>query len=790
MAKPWGAAVRRVCRLVLVAPASVLAVAVFGVAPASAQLPPSSDPLPGSSVQGADGDQDDGNGFRDWEFLQAADRVRHSPDPNALDSAFKGGNAGKENAPGDWDLRTEADGVRPPKANIRDAWSAVGQPGADTFLYLAFTRESDESTLGRGGGTTFVTFELNRDDRLWNNGQADVPCRRTGDIQVAYEVQGNDMTVVLRRWTTTATDDATGCATEGHLDNFSDFTPNEDVQGAVNATSIASHLPGAYEGTVPAQRFGEAALNLTEVLQEGFHDRCIAFGSVWMYSRSSNQPNSNMQDYIAPHGLSVRTCAASGTKFFDSNANGVRDDGERGIPRFVIWADYDHDGVRDDNEPFSVSDRQGHYVIYDIRHPYTLREELLTRRSRLGPVAGDWVCSAPATQVENGRFHCASGEIDPNLTPNATGHDFGNWFPARLTLKKVVGPPDDPGQFDLRVDSDPKLEGARNGDEATLRLPPGTYDIDEVATPNTGTVLANYESDVRCRRFPSRPGGKRSGTAYPDLALTAGMTAKCTFFNIRPGSPAIEIVKTGPLTATAGDTLHYTLDVTNIGDIPFPADAVHVTDETCDDPPELVSKNGDSSPGTLDPDETWTYRCSHKTSAGGDDCLPTRVNNTGVVMASPVSDDDSISTIILCPDKPNPPIPVPPGPGPGPRPGPAPQPGPVVPPGPRPLDAGDAGVAGVLFKRATQGCIGTRVPRVAFRGTRIRRIRVFVNGREDRRLTVRTLQRLVFRPRVRLGPGSYRVRVRVVFQRGSGTPPLTLRGRIAICGQVGPRFTG
>ncbi len=178
MSTPWNASVWRVGRLLVVVAAGALAVAALGVVPASAQLPPSNDPLPGSSVQGADGNQDDGNGYRDWEFLHAAGRVQHSPDPNDLDSAFKGGNAGKENAPGDWDLRAEAGGVNPPKANIRDAWSAVGQPGADTFLYLAFTREGDESLLGRKGGTTFVTFELNRDDRLWNNGHADIPCRR------------------------------------------------------------------------------------------------------------------------------------------------------------------------------------------------------------------------------------------------------------------------------------------------------------------------------------------------------------------------------------------------------------------------------------------------------------------------------------------------------------------------------------------------------------------------------------------------------------------------------------
>ena len=356
----------------------------------------------------------------------------------------------------------------------------------------------------------------------------------------------------------------------------------------------------------------------------------------------------------------------------------------------------------------------------------------------------------------------------------------------------MLSPPDDPGLFDLRVGSEVVLPAAGDGDGITVSRPPGTYTVSELAAPGTGTNLADYESKVRCRRFPYGSGRQRSGTVFENLKLTAGMTATCTFFNLRPGSPAIEIVKTGPLTAKAGETLHYTLDVTNIGEVPFPEDAVDVTDETCDAPPELISKNGDPSPSTLGPDETWTYKCSHKTSGGADDCLPRRIDNTGVVTAPPVSDDDSISTIILCPDKPNPPIPVPPEPGPepAPGPGPAPQPGPVVPPGPPPPDAGEAAVAGVQIKKPTQGCIATRVPRVTFRGTRIHRIRLFVNGRENRQLTIRTLQRLVLHPRVRLAPGRYRLRIRVVFQRGSGTPPLTLRGRIAICGQVAPRFTG
>ncbi len=64
--------------------------------------------------------------------------------------------------------------------------------------------------------TTFITFELNHDPRLWNNGRATIPCRSTGDVLVSYEAQGNDVSVVIQRWVTTQTDPASGCATTGH----------------------------------------------------------------------------------------------------------------------------------------------------------------------------------------------------------------------------------------------------------------------------------------------------------------------------------------------------------------------------------------------------------------------------------------------------------------------------------------------------------------------------------------------------------------------------------------------
>ena len=76
-----------------------------------------------------------------------------------------------------------------------------------------------------------------------------------------------------------------------------------------------------------------------------------------------------------------------------------------------------------------------------------------------------------------------------------------------------------------------------------------------------------------------------------------------------------------------------------------------------------------------------------------------------------------------------------------------------------------------------------------FEGTRIRRIRVYVNGRLQRRVTVRLLQRRV-RPFTTLAPGRYRITVRVEFQRGAGTNPITLTGNLRVCAAAQPRYTG
>jgi hypothetical protein len=327
-----------------------------------------------------------------------------------------------------------------------------------------------------------------------------------------------------------------------------------------------------------------------------------------------------------------------------------------------------------------------------------------------------------------------------------------------------------------------------------------------------GTNPADFESSVSCTTVTRRRSVLRSGPAWNGLVLQAGNQATCTFVNARPGAPGIAIEKTGPALAAAGRTLRYTLFVTNPGDLAIPAGTVTVVDDTCDDPPALRSKGGDSTPQTLDPGDTWTYTCSHKTPAPTPDCEVTAFTNSatasGTVGGITVSDDGKATTTLTCPDQPpEPPLlpnpepepepepgplpPVPPLPGPEP---PVPGPGtlpapPFVPPGPTPPDAGQAGIAGVTVTSAR--CI-SRASQVQLTGQRMGRIAVRVDGRRIGTRSLRLLQRRTT-PLTRVfSPGRHRLVIRVAFEPGSGTRPLTLVRTITVCGRAArvPRVTG
>src|SRR5437763_7969293 len=191
--------------LCLVAGAMSLAFGAYDARSASAFTTATNCALPGSSFQGGDGDQATPTlaeqTFCTEHFLptstdwQALANVVNSPDPQAKDSVFSGGN--KESAPGGWFLETQANGATPGKTNIVSAWSQTEPVSAATFLNLSFEREATT-------GDTFLTFELNQVKGLWENEKkAKIPCRTTGDVLIAYNVPGGPgVSVVVYRWVT------------------------------------------------------------------------------------------------------------------------------------------------------------------------------------------------------------------------------------------------------------------------------------------------------------------------------------------------------------------------------------------------------------------------------------------------------------------------------------------------------------------------------------------------------------------------------------------------------------
>jgi hypothetical protein len=423
------------------------------------------------------------------------------------------------------------------------------------------------------------------------------------------------------------------------------------------------------------------------------------------------------------------------------------------------------------------------------------------------PAETSWRCSYPTGRTPpdgfangaGGLLPCGWGPI-PASEPVAQGRDFGNWLPAQLTVEKQLTPTDDPGRFDLKVNTETVVPGAGDRASWTDKVKPGSYDITEQAVP--GTDPDAYNSSVTCQTKTRQRGRVRAGTSYQALVLQAGDHATCTFINVVEGAPAIAIEKDGPLIATAGDTLHYTFYVTNPGDVPLSASNVHVSDDTCDQPPERVGKadrNGrDDTPGQLNPGDTWTYKCSHKTQAPTTDCTASTFTNTATATGSAngttVKRQDEHTTTLRCPNQPTqPPLPTPPPPNPTPTPTPDPNPGPtppapVVAAGVTPPPAGLIGVAGL---RVSPGCVA-RVSQVRLLGTRVSLIRVSVDGRRVNTERLRILQHSAT-PLPRLfGAGRHRLTVRVRFELGSSSPAVTLSRSITICAahRRQPHFTG
>jgi uncharacterized repeat protein (TIGR01451 family) len=163
----------------------------------------------------------------------------------------------------------------------------------------------------------------------------------------------------------------------------------------------------------------------------------------------------------------------------------------------------------------------------------------------------------------------------------------------------------------------------------------GSFGVGEVAT---ATVTYSPGADVD----PVNNTVDVSGVGA-DSGTTATATASCSTDVLHP---AIQIIKDGPPLVHVGDTITYTFEVTNTGELEL-FDVV-LSDPICDPGTILPGADVDSS---LAVGEVWHYSCTHLVTDTDSDPLPNTATISGDTTegegGEPVSDtDDHVVDII------------------------------------------------------------------------------------------------------------------------------------------------
>lgn len=153
-----------------------------------------------------------------------------------------------------------------------------------------------------------------------------------------------------------------------------------------------------------------------------------------------------------PHqSLPKPTGSLYGHVYNDLNGNGVRDEGEAGIPSRYVYLDHNNNGVRDPDEPVTVTSPIGRYLFQRLPvGQYIVRHHL-----------GQFT---QATQPANG-VHVA--EVQEYATSSMQPYDFGV-KPAGSTPPPTPKPPPATGTISGRIFFDANADGLRGGGEQPI----------------------------------------------------------------------------------------------------------------------------------------------------------------------------------------------------------------------------------------------------------------------------------------------------------------------------------
>ena len=135
-------------------------------------------------------------------------------------------------------------------------------------------------------------------------------------------------------------------------------------------------LPSGYEGIKP-----------------GNAQRDIGVGA----GQTKNNQDFSIAKAVAP------TAKVAGTIYNDTDADGVRDSGEKGLASWRVYVDRDNDGVYDTGEPSVLTDSTGYYAIAVVPGVFRLRAVAFGGYRQTIPSAGYFDITLGTNQTASGK---------------------------------------------------------------------------------------------------------------------------------------------------------------------------------------------------------------------------------------------------------------------------------------------------------------------------------------------------------------------------------------------------
>jgi hypothetical protein len=279
-------------------------------------------PLAGSTFAGGDGNLltlPNTFGTSDWQSLNTAGLVNPGIDQPSGSGDNSFGQGTKEDDPN----ATVVSGSIPPQKSdlIRFYEASETVASGDTFLYLAWERTNSL-------GSANMDFEIDQKATAGFSGSTTgaITLNRTpGDMLITFDFTngGGRPTLGLNRWLVSATNPTTGsggqipywsgpnvCLSANKFPCWGDHVTLTGTisEGAVNNLgSVTDPINPGAPRTIGTNRFGEAAINLTDSGVFGT-DTCTTFATTFLKSRASASFPAEVKDFVAPVPTQISNC--------------------------------------------------------------------------------------------------------------------------------------------------------------------------------------------------------------------------------------------------------------------------------------------------------------------------------------------------------------------------------------------------------------------------------------------------------------------------------------------------